>query len=112
MVDAVAISDQGVGDAAEIEQAIPVGIVARNAGDFEAEHDAGVAERYFRGHACEPGTLGESGAGQAQVFVDGDHLFLGPTELLRLLEQSILTRGGLAVDSRLYSTWAGEDWRM
>ena len=97
MVDAVAISDQRVGDAAEIEQAIPVGIVARHPGDFEAEHDADVAEGHFRGHACEPGTLGESGAGQAQVLVDDDHLFLGPPEFLRLLEQSILARRGLAV---------------
>ena len=60
MIDAVAISDQRVGDAAEIKQAIPVGIVARYTGDFQAEHDAGVAERDLRGHACEAGTVGES----------------------------------------------------
>jgi len=97
MIDAVAIPDQRVGDAAEIKQAIPVSIVARHTGDFEAEHDAGVAEGHFRGHACEPRTLGESGAGHAQVFVNDDHLFLDPTEFLGLLEQRILARGGLAV---------------
>jgi len=97
MVEAIAVSDQRVGDAAEIEQAIPVGIVARHAGDFEAEHDAGVAESHFRGHAGEPGALGESGAGHSQVFVDDNHLFLGPTEFARFLDQSILARGGLAV---------------
>ena len=43
MIDAVGIADQGVGEAAEIEQAIPIGVVAREARDFEAEHDADVA---------------------------------------------------------------------
>ena len=97
MIDAVAIPDQGVGDAAEIEQAKPVGTVARHAGDFEPEHDAGVAEAHFRNHACEPRTLGESCARHAQIFVNDDHLIFGPTEFLGLLEQSILARGGLAV---------------
>ncbi len=97
MIEAVAVSDQSVGDAAEIEQAVPVGIVARHAGDFEAEHDADVAEGYFRGQAGEPGALGESGAGHAQVFVDDDHLFFGPTQLAGFLDQSILASGGLAV---------------
>ena len=40
MIETIAISDQSVGDAAEIEEAIPVSIVARQARDFEAEHDA------------------------------------------------------------------------
>src|SRR5215831_3470308 len=97
VVDTVAVSDQRVGDATEIEQAIPVSVVARHAGDFEAEHDADVAERHLGGHACEPGTLGESGAGQTQVFVDDDHLLFGPTEFLCFLTQSILAHRGFAV---------------
>ena len=40
VIDAVGVGDQGVGDAAQIEQAIPVGVVARQARDLEAEHDA------------------------------------------------------------------------
>jgi hypothetical protein len=34
MIDAVAIADQRVGHAAKIEQAIPVGNIAGQAGDF------------------------------------------------------------------------------
>jgi hypothetical protein len=63
MVEAIAVSDQSVGDATEIEQAIPVGIVACHTGDFQAEYDTDMAEGYFRSHACEAGALGESGAG-------------------------------------------------
>ncbi len=97
MVNTVAIADQSVSDAAEIEQAIPVGIVTRHAGDFQAEHDADVAERHFRGHASEPGTLGESRAGHAQVFVNDHHLFFGPTQLAGFLDQSILASRRFAV---------------
>src|SRR5215469_15911760 len=100
MVDAVAVSDKSVGDAAKVEQAIPVGIVARRARDFEAEHDAHVAKRHFRGHACEPGTLGESGAGHTQVFVDDDHCSLTQPSSSALSTNAYWR----AVDSRLYST--------
>ena len=38
---------------AQIEQAIPVGVVARQARDLEAEHDADVGERDLGGQARE-----------------------------------------------------------
>ena len=97
MVNAVAVSDQSVGDTAQIEQPIPVGIVARHTGYFQSEYDAHVAERHFGGHAREPRTLGKSGAGYAEVFVDDEHLFFGPTQLAGFLDQSILTSRGFAV---------------
>src|SRR6516162_3504538 len=97
MVEAIAVADQSVGDAAEIEETIPVGIVARDTGDFQAEYDADMAEGHFCGHTCEARTIGESGAGHAQVFVDDDHLFFGPTQLAGFLDQSILASCGFAV---------------
>src|SRR5580692_3385130 len=97
MVETVAIPDESIGDAAEIEEAVPVSIVARHARDFQGEHDADVAERHFRGQACEAGTLRESGAGHTQVFVDDGHLFLGPTQLTSFDDQSILASRGFAV---------------
>src|SRR5262249_47018960 len=97
MVEAIAIADQRIGDAAEIEQAIPAGIVARHAGDFQGEHDAGVTERDLGGQAREPGTLRESGAGHAQIFIDEDHLLRGPTQLTRVLPQRILASRGFTV---------------
>src|SRR5215471_402562 len=56
-----------------------------------------MAESHFCGHACEAGTLGESGAGHPQVFVDDDHLLFGPTQLAGFLDQSILASRGFAV---------------
>jgi hypothetical protein len=40
MIDAIVVANQSIGDAAQLEQAIPVGIVARQPGDFETEHDS------------------------------------------------------------------------
>ena len=108
MIDPVAVADQRIGNAAQIEQAIPVGIVARQARDFQSQHDADVAESHFRGHAGESGALRRSGAGQAQVFINDDHLFLGPSQLAGLSTKAYWR----AVDSRLFSTCAGLDWRM
>jgi hypothetical protein len=65
MVDTVAISDQSVSHAAEIEQAIPVGMVARQAGNFQAEYDSRAAQSDFRGEMCEAGALTPSRTRQA-----------------------------------------------
>src|SRR6202043_2979691 len=62
MIDAVGIADEGVGEAAQIEQAIPIGVVAGEAGDFEAEHDADMAEGDFSGGPGEAIALAEAGS--------------------------------------------------
>lgn len=103
-----AISDQSVGDAAEIEEAIPVGVVARHAGDFQGEHDADVAEGHFRGQACEAGALGESGAGHPRSSSMTSTCSLAQPNWLAFSTKAYWR----AVDSRLYSTWVGVDWRM
>src|SRR5262249_25646688 len=48
MINAVAITDEGIGEPAKIEQAIPVGVVAGEAGDFEGQHEADMAQSDFR----------------------------------------------------------------
>ncbi len=63
MIDAVGIADERVGETAQIEQAVPIGIVAREAGHFEAEHDANMSERDFCGETGEAAALDDAGAG-------------------------------------------------
>jgi hypothetical protein len=53
VVDPIGVADQGVGQAAEIEQAIPVGVVAGQARDLQAEHDTDMAQRHLRGEPCK-----------------------------------------------------------
>ena len=53
MIDAVGIADEGIGEAAQVEQAIPIGIVAGEPRDFEAEHKTNVTERDLCGEPLE-----------------------------------------------------------
>src|SRR5215472_10489636 len=105
MIDAVAITDQSVSHAAQIEQAIPVSMVARHAGDFQSQHDAHTAQGNFGRHARESRTLGPSRTGETQIFINDDYLVFGPTQLIRFVDQRILASGGLPVVLDL--RWSG-----
>ena len=93
VIDAIGIADQGIGHATEIEQAIPVGVVAGQAGDLEAEHDADPAQGHLGGHAGEAIAMTGAGAGEAEIVVDHGDLLACPTQPARLLDQSVLPVG-------------------
>src|SRR4051794_8642798 len=97
MIDAIVIADESIGDAAQLQQTIPVRVVSGKTGDFQSENDSHVSQCDFAGEASEPGALVRAGAGHSQIFIDNDHLLSGPTKLTGLVGQSVLTRGGLAV---------------
>jgi|SRR6516164_1260560 len=97
VVDAVGIADERIGEAAEIEQAIPVGIVTSEAGDLETEHDPDMSKRDFRCEPREAAALDDAGAGKPEVFVDDDDLLRRPAERGRPGGQGILALCGLAI---------------
>src|SRR5512132_2650570 len=97
VIDAVGIADERVGEAAEIEQAIPVGIVAGEAGDLETEHDPDMSKRDFRGEPREAAAFDDAGARKPEVFVDDDDLLRQPAERGCPGGQGILALCGLAV---------------
>ena len=97
MIDAIIVADERIGDAAEIEQAIPVRIVSRQTRDFQPEHDAHVGQRHLAGQASEPGALVGAGAGEPEIFIDDDHLLLGPAQLAGSIGQGVLAGGGFAI---------------
>ena len=49
VVDPIRVTDQSVSQAAEIEQAVPVGVVAGQTRDLQAEHDTDMAQCDLRG---------------------------------------------------------------
>src|SRR6266567_79331 len=102
MIDAVGIANEGVGEAAEIEQAIPIGIVAGEAGDFEAEHDPDMAEGDFGGEPGEAIALDDAGTGKPEVFVDNDDLLRRPAKCRRPGGQGVLAlcRFSIVLDLR------------
>ena len=108
VIDAIGIADQGIGHATEIEQAIPVGVVAGQAGDLEAEHDADPAHGHFGGHAGEAIAVAGAGAREAEIVVDHGDLLAWPNPSSRACSTRAYCR---SVDSRWHSTWAMVDWR-
>src|SRR5258708_30885159 len=97
MIHAVTIGEEGVGDGTHIEQAIPIGVTARQARDLKPEQDSHSSESDLTIQVIESGTFYKSLARHTKIFVDGNHLALGPAQRNCFLLQRILPRRGLAV---------------
>jgi hypothetical protein len=80
---------------------MPVGVVARQPRDLEAEHDPGLAQTDVGDEALEPLAVGGAGAGLALVGVDHNDLIDWPAELDRALTQRVLTLSALGVGVHL-----------
>ena len=59
MIDAISVANERVGEAAEIEQTVPIGIVARETGHLETEHDTNVSERDLGSETGEAAALND-----------------------------------------------------
>jgi hypothetical protein len=59
-------------------------LLRAEAGHFESGHDAYMSKRDFCGETGEAGALNDTGAGQAEVFVDHDDPFRRPAKRGRL----------------------------
>ena len=105
MINAVAVADECVGDTAQLQQAIPIGVVPRQAGDFQSKDDTHVGQCDFTGESGKPRALVNAGTGQPQIFVDDHDLLLGPTQLASPICQRVLAGGGLPIVFDL--TWRG-----
>ena len=97
MIETVAVPDQSVRHAAEVQQPIPVCIVARQARDFQSEHNAHSAQGDFADHPCEAGAVGGTGAGDPEIFIDDGDLLWGPTQFASPVHQRVLPGRGLAI---------------
>jgi hypothetical protein len=97
VIEPVLVADQRAGQRADLEQPVPVGVVARQAGDLEAEHDPGLAEPDVGDQPLEPLTAAGACAGLALVGVDHDDLLGRPAELHGSLAERVLALGRLAV---------------
>ena len=54
VVEAVFVADQGAGHGADLQELMPVGVVAGQPGAFQAEHDPGPAQRHLGDQLLEP----------------------------------------------------------
>ncbi len=97
VVDSVGIADQGIRHGAQVEEPVPVGVIARQARDLKAEHDAHPGEGDLRGQPREARALGGPGAREAQILVDDRDLFAMPAEVDRAMDEGVLPLRRLAV---------------
>ena len=108
VIEAVLVADQRAGQRADLQQPVPVGVVAGQPGHLQAEHDPGPAHADLGDQALEAVPVGGRGAGLALVGVDDDDLLGWPSPAR---PPAGAARTGGAVDSVLVSTWRSVDWR-
>ena len=108
MVDAVGVGDQRVGHPGQIQQPVPVGVVAGQPGHLQRQHDSHLAEPDLGGQLGEPGPAGGAGAGDAQVVVDHPHRGARPAQLDRPARPG---RTGGRWTPGCGDSWAMVDWR-
>jgi hypothetical protein len=94
VIQAVLVQDQRAGQRADLQQPVPVGVVARQPGDFQAQHDAGPAHADVGDQPLEAVAALGGGARASQVLVDHDHLLGRPAQRDRPLAQRVLAVGG------------------
>src|SRR5215469_619262 len=97
MIDTISITDKGIGGAAEVEQPIPVGVIARQARDFQSQDNAHAPERDFSGHVSKAGALGQPRARDAEVLVKNFDLLALPSQLCGAFGQPVLALGGFTI---------------
>ncbi len=101
IVEAVFVADEGAGQAAELEELVPVGGVTGQPGAFQSEHDPGPAQGHLGDQLLESFPVGGGGAGVALVDVDHGDLGAGPAERDRSAAQVVLADRGLGVVEHL-----------
>ena len=101
VIEPVLVADQRARQRADLEQPVPVGVVARQPRDLEPEHDPGPAQADLGDQLLEALAVGRRGAGLALVGVDHDDPLGRPAERDRALAQRVLALGGLGVQGHL-----------
>ena len=97
MVDTVGVGDQRVGDAGEVQQPVPVGVVARQPGALQGQHDADLAQADLGGQLGEAGAARRRRAACAEVVVDHAHAAARPAQRHGAVDEVVLAGGGLGV---------------
>ena len=90
IVDALAVADEALPVAAQVEQRIPVRAVAAETGHLGGEHDAHLAQRHPRDQVLEALPVRRRRSAQTEVAVDHLDILLAPAQVQRVPAQVIL----------------------
>jgi hypothetical protein len=97
MVDAIGVGDQGVGHPCQIQQPVPIGIVAGQPRALQRQHDPDLSEPDLGRQLREPRSASRGGSRQPQVLIDYAHRTARPPQRLRPRDQVVLTSRRLTV---------------
>lgn len=97
IVEPFAVGDQNPEQRAQVEELVPVPIVARQPRRVETDHQAGVAEADLGDQPAEALALDAARTGLAEIVVDDMHALGRPAERDGAIDEAILQLGALLV---------------
>lgn len=102
VVEAVLVEDQGAGQRADLQEPVPVGVVAGEAAHLQAQHDPGVSHADLGDQPLEAVPALGGGAGLSLVGVDDDDLGVVPAQRDCPAAKGVLPGGGFGVVDHLF----------
>ena len=102
IINAILVDDEGIGQATDLDEAIPVAAGTSQARGLQAQDGAGTAESDLGHQVLEAVASDGGGPGVALVLVDDVDVSLGPSELLGSLRQVVLAGGAGDVVAHLH----------
>jgi hypothetical protein len=97
IVQTVLIEDQSVTERANLQQAVPIAAIARQAGDFQSNHQPSATHADVAHQSLKTLAVCGRSPGLSQVAVDDDDVIGIPAERDGTLPESVLTFGALGV---------------
>src|SRR6516165_984956 len=70
MIDAIGIADQCIGEAGEIDEPVPIGVIASEPRHLEPEYKTDTCERHFGGETGKARSRDRAGTGKAEILVN------------------------------------------
>ena len=101
VIEAVAVGDERVGHRAQVEQLIPVGVVAGEARHLDPQDDADLPEADVGDEVLEALPSARLGTRTAEIVIDDDHLARRPSENLGTRRKLVLALEALGVLAHL-----------
>src|SRR3984893_17068701 len=97
IIHTVLIPYQAAGESAQLEQPLPIGVVARQTRNLEPQNDTGVTQCDFTDQVLKSLTVLGMLCRETQILVDDVNVLVRPTERDRTITQGILTLGAFDV---------------
>src|SRR5262245_9492559 len=97
MIDAIGIAEQCIGEAGEIDEPVPIAVLASEPLHLAPEQKTDACEGHFGCETGEAGRRARGGTGKAEILVNDNDSILRPAKLTCLGRKRILTLGRLAI---------------